>query len=178
MKKLLATIFMGIATTCLCEHRCSQEMAVYFEHVKRELPQIEKKILTIEKKNNPSQKKELEKLKKDLKLYTVVNAVENQNVEALKKMSPEQLSFVESGDGDVWVPGEKLKDILGKKVQQIVLGGDNAIFFVILHSTTNCLLRCGRPLLRPLTSWLTLLTILVNFSRYNVMALYHRLISA
>lgn len=108
----------------------ADDIAVFFKHAQEELPKLALEITNIEKET-PSNTTKLHDLKEQLKTFKIVSFIKDRDIESLKKLTAEELTFK---DGQIWVDGNKFKDTMGGKLTSRILGGENAIPFVLFHS--------------------------------------------
>jgi len=110
----------------------AEEVAVYFDYAKEKLPEIIEEIESIQKKD-PVDSQKLKTLQEQVKTYKIVNLIANQDIEALKKLSPEELE----DDGQIWVEGTRFKDTMDGKLASAIIGGRNALAYVLFHSALD-----------------------------------------
>lgn len=110
----------------------AEDKKPFFDFAKENIPVLTREIAEVKRKT-PDDARKIEHLENDLKTYKVATIVANKDIEALKKMTKEELQT----SGQIWVPADRFKDQMKGLLASRIIGALNAIGYVIFHSATN-----------------------------------------
>ncbi len=137
MKKIFALIFLFSANQNRPDAQSmAQDIDVFFNYAKEQLPKITDYISYIEKAKKTSSHDEvkIKQLNEVLKTYKICSAISDGDLKALESSSLEELEFK---DGQIWVAAKYFQENMKGLLTSRILAGENALAFVILHSAMD-----------------------------------------
>jgi len=109
------------------------DIKVFFDFAQEQLPIAEQK-LSDERKKRTGEQKEIDALQDKINLCKTVIAIAHNDLKTLEAMTAQELQFK---NGDLWVPASKFKNNMEGRLMSHIIGGENALFFVIYHAILN-----------------------------------------
>lgn len=111
----------------------ASDMAVFFDYVQERLPQLSKKIAEL-KRNSPTDSSKIRPLEDELATFKVAKVIMDKDIHVLKQMTPDELKK----GGQIWVNSpEKFKEQMEGRLAGRIIGGQNALAFVLFNSAMN-----------------------------------------
>lgn len=111
----------------------ARDMQVFFKYAQDQLPIVTAELEKTEKES-PQDEKTINQFKEIVKTYTIAQAIAQADLKTLENATAEELQFK---NGQIWVDAEKFKDKMEGKLSSRILGGENAIAFVLFHSALD-----------------------------------------
>jgi len=139
----------------------SEVMAIFFNYAKEQLQQIPHEIEKLKKegpkeeakfdsvikklKDNgtsissvPNTAMKIKLLEEELNTYKIAELIADKNINALKQVNSKEL---QKNDLQIWVEADRFpnnfKNSFEGKLASMIIGGENALAFVLFHSATN-----------------------------------------
>lgn len=111
----------------------AQDIAVFFNYAQEQLPTLTSELETAQKES-PQDEAKINKLKETLKTYKIAQAIARKDLKTLENATSDELQFK---GGQIWVEGDRFKDTMEGKLSSRILGGKNAIAFILFHSAMD-----------------------------------------
>lgn len=110
----------------------AEDMKVFFDYAKEKLPKLPQEIEEL-KRNPEANKTKLIYAQDDLKGFKIPQLIADRNINALKEATPEQLNIMVQ----IWVEGKRFKNQMEGRLSSRIIGAQNALGMVILHSAMD-----------------------------------------
>lgn len=110
----------------------ADDMKVFFDYAKEKLPKLPQEIEELKRKPEENKIK-LMYAQDELKGFKIPQIIADRNLNALKEATPEQLSV----GVQIWVKAERFKDQMEGRLSSRIVGAQNALGIVILHSAMD-----------------------------------------